>query len=84
MKNLVSVRGHESSSSSFSYCGCDVVVSGEFVEVFEICPNDPYELNCVTTKDHGLDHTKVDLVDNFPPNIIKDELYAFDNGYLSD
>ena len=33
---------------------------------------------------HGVDYVKLDLVDNLPPSIVKEEPYAFDEGYSSD
>ena len=55
-----------------------------FLEIFEFCPNDPHEFNCVSTEGHMFDYTKVDLVNNLPPSIVQDEPYGFNERYLSD
>ena len=57
-------KDHVSSSSSFAYCGCDLVVSNEFVELIDVCLNDPYELNYEFIEGYGSDYAKVDLIDN--------------------
>ena len=34
----------------FACCGCNVVVSDEFVESIDVCPDNPNLLNCESTK----------------------------------
>ena len=60
------------SPSSLPCCGCDLVDSDKFMELVDVCQNDPHEFNYVSTKGSRLDYVKVDLVDNLTPNIVKD------------
>ena len=41
-------KDHGSSPSSPPYCGCDVVISDRFVELVDVCPNDPYRFAYVS------------------------------------
>ena len=77
-------QDHESAPLSFPYCGCNLVISSEIVKLFDVYPNDPHGFNYVSTKVHGLDCAKVDLVNNFSSSIVKDKPYSFHEGYLSD
>jgi len=77
-------KGHESSPLSLPCCGCDMVISSKIVESLDVCQTDPNEFDYVSTKGPGLDCVTMDLVENFPPGIVKDKPYAFNKGYLSD
>ena len=61
-----------------------MVVSDEFVELFDVCPNDPHLLGCESTKGQELDYAKVDLVAHLPPSIAKYEPCAVNEGPLND
>jgi len=74
-------KGCNSSPSTFSYCGCEVVASDEHVNMLNMTQNYPSRLNYTLFEGQELDHVKVE---SMPSSIIKDEPYAVDEGYLSE
>ena len=60
-----------------------MLVFDETVKSFDLCPIN-HMLDHESFEGHELDHINVDLVENFPSSIVKDESCAFDKGYLSD
>ena len=77
-------KDHESFPLSSTCCGYDLVASSEIMELFNVCPNNPHKFAYVCPEGYGLDCTMVDSVDNFPPTMVKDKPYAFNEDYLSD
>mgnify|MGYP001132925556 CR=1 FL=1 len=65
-------KGHESYLFFLPCCGCDVIVSDDFVELIDVSPNDPPESDYVSTEGHELDRANFDFADNLPDSIIKD------------
>ena len=84
MPSLVCLKTKTFPPSSFVCYGCDVLIFDEFMELFDVCPNDPHLLDCESTKCQELDYVNVDLVVRLPPSIAKDEPYAVNKGSLSD
>jgi len=76
-------KDHKSSLSSFSCWGCDVIVFDKSMELIDRSINHPLVFYYESFEGHRLDCVKVNLVENLPPNIVKDEPYAFDESYLS-
>ena len=70
-------KDQDASPSSFACCGCDMALSNEIVESFDVCLNAPHKLNYVSIEDLSLDCAKVDLAANLPPIVAKDKHYAF-------
>ena len=70
----------ESLPYTFSCYGCEEVVLDEYVNLLDVCPNDPPSFDYDLFEGHELDSVKVEPL---PPNNIKDEPYAIDEGYLS-
>jgi len=73
-------KDFESSPSTFSCCGCEVVDSNELVSMIEMSQNDPSSFDCTLFKGSGLDNVKVD---SFPPSIVETKSCAVDEGYVS-
>jgi len=70
----------ESSPSTFSCRGCEVVVYNEPMSMLDMISNDPSNFNCTLFEGSGLDGV---TVDSLPPSIIEDKPCAVDEGYLS-
>jgi len=77
-------KDYDCSLSSLACCGCDVVISDDFIQLIDVCRNDPHEFDYVSTEGYGLDCAKVNLVDHLQLSIVKDKPYAFNDGYLCD
>jgi len=73
-------KDFESSPSTFSCCGCEVVDSSEPVSMLELMQNDHSSFYCALFEGYGLDGV---MVNSLPPSIIKDDPHAVDEGYLS-
>ena len=75
------LKDFESSPSTLSYCGSEVLNSNEPVRMLNMTLNDPSNFDCTLFEGSGLDDV---MVDSLPPNIIEDKPYAIDEGYVSD
>jgi len=70
----------DSSPSTFSCCGCEIIDSDEPMDVVDMTLNDPSSFDCTLFEDSGRDNVNVD---SFPPSIVETKPYAVDEGYLS-
>jgi len=74
------LKDFESSPSTLSYCGSEVLNSNEPVRMLNMTLNDPSNFDCTLFEGSGLDDV---MVDSLPPNIIEDKPYAIDEGHVS-
>ena len=72
-------KDFESSPSTFSCCGCEVVDSNEPGSMIKMSRNDPSSVDCTLFEDSRLDNVKVD---SFPPIIVETKPYRVDEAYL--
>jgi len=73
-------KDFESSPSTFSCCGCEIVDFDKPMYIIDMIMNEPSSFECSLFEGSGLDSA---TVDSMPPSIIKDRPYAVDEGYLS-
>ena len=73
-------KDFESSPSTFSCCGCEVIESTESVGILEMSLKDPSSFDCTLSEGSGLDGV---TVDSLQPSIVENKPYTIDEGYLS-
>ena len=76
MLNLVCLRTMSLLLSLFRVV--HVMWFDEFVELVDMCPNDPHGFAYVSTHGHGRE------LKSFSPSIVKDEPYTINEGHLCD
>ena len=68
------------SSSNFASYGCEVLDSNKLVSMLNMTLNDPSSFDCTLFEGSGFDGL---TVDSLPPNIVENEPYIVNEGYLN-